>query len=141
MTSSSPASTRVHDTSRSPGLLRTALTLDAAITGANGAAYLVAAPVLHDLLGPPVGALRAVGAFLLVFAAVVWFVGSRSTISLRAAGVVVAVNLVWVIDSLAAAALGWGSPTTIGTVWIVLQAAVVSGLAALQWTGIRRARG
>ncbi len=141
MTTSSPAPTPVSDTPfHRAGLLRTALLLDAGVTGANGAAYLVAAPLLHDVLGLPVGALRAVGAFLLVFAAVVLLVGRRSPINVRAAGVVVALNLVWAVESIAVALLGWGSPTTIGAVWIVLQALVVGGFAALQWAGIRRGR-
>src|SRR5690625_1760606 len=44
--------------------LRFALTLDAVVTGANGAAYLVAAGALDDLLGVPTGLLRGIGAFL-----------------------------------------------------------------------------
>ena len=36
-------------------LLRLALRLDAVVTAANGAAYLLAAPLLYDLLGLPAG--------------------------------------------------------------------------------------
>jgi hypothetical protein len=36
------------------------------------------------------------------------------------------------------AVFGVGSPTTAGTVWILLQAAVVAGFAALQTVGLRR---
>ena len=50
-------------------LLRTALTLDAGVTAANGAAYLVLAGPLHDLLGLSEAVLRGAGAFLLVYAA------------------------------------------------------------------------
>jgi hypothetical protein len=122
---------------RSLGLLRPALQLDAVVTGLNGAAYLAAAPVLTDVLGLPAGPLRAVGAFLLAYAAAVWLVGTRPRIDPRAAGAVVAVNVVWALDSVAVAALGWGSPTVAGTVWILLQAGVVGGFAALQWQGLR----
>src|SRR5215213_6205251 len=48
--------------------LRTALTLDAGVTAANGAAYLALAGPLHDLLGLSEGLLRSAGAFLLVYA-------------------------------------------------------------------------
>ena len=127
-----------HDRLHSFGLLRLALKLDAVVTGANGAAYLAAAPLLQDVLGVPADALRGVGLFLLLFAAAVWLLSTRSTISKGVAGVVVAVNLLWAVGSVTVAVLGWGTPTAIGAVWIVLQAAVVGGFAALQWTGIRR---
>ncbi len=138
MTTSAAASTAAPATRlRSPGLLRQALRLDALVTGLNGAAYLAAAPFLDDLLGLPAGPLQAVGAFLLAYSGVVWAVGSRPRIDPRAAGAVVVVNLLWALDSVALAATGWGSPTTAGTVWIVLQAGVVGAFAALQWLGLR----
>lgn len=74
------------------------LKLDAAVTGANGAAYLVAA--------------------------------NRSATC--------SASVAWALVSLAAAIAGWGTPTTEGTVWIVLQALVVAGFAELQLTGLRR---
>ena len=42
------------------------------------------------------------------------------------------------VDRGLVAVMGWGTPTVIGHAWIVLQAAVVGGFAALQWTGSRR---
>ena len=54
--------------------LPTALRLDAVVTAANGAAYLLAAGPLADLLGLDATLLRVVGAGLLAFAAVVWLV-------------------------------------------------------------------
>ena len=135
-TAASPADTdpRLHPSA----LLRLALRADAAVTSANGAAYLLAAPLLHDLLGLPAGLLRGLGCFLLVFGAAVGFLATRSTISAGAAATVVAVNLLWAVDSVAAAVAGWGSPTPVGTAWVVLQAAVVSGFGGLQWVGVRR---
>ena len=41
-------------------------------------------------------------------------------------------NALWAIASLAFAIAAISSPTTVGTVWIVLQALVVGGFAALQ---------
>ncbi|HEU4657539.1 MAG TPA: hypothetical protein VFR97_08445 [Capillimicrobium sp.] len=112
--------------------IRTALRLDAVVTGANGVAYLVAAGALDGLLGMPASFLRAVGAFLVVFAAAVWTVSSRP----RPAGVgvlaVVVANVLWVVDSLALLAFDWLSPTTAGQVWVALQAVTVVGFAALQ---------
>ena len=63
--------------------LRTALKLDAVVTGANGAAYLVAAGPLEDLLGLSPALLRGIGAFLLLFSAAVWTVAARPQVSSR----------------------------------------------------------
>ena len=49
--------------------LPVALRLDAVVTAANGAAYLVAAGPLSELLGLSAPLLRVAGAVLLVFAA------------------------------------------------------------------------
>jgi hypothetical protein len=119
-------------------LLRPVLKLDAVVTGANGAAYLVAAGPLGELLGLSETLLRATGAFLLAFAAVVWITGSRREIPRAPVYAIVVANAVWAADSLVAAIAGWGDPTTAGTVWIVLQAIVVAAFAELQLTGLRR---
>jgi hypothetical protein len=118
-------------------LLRVALTLDAVVTGTNGAAYLLLAGPLGDLLGLEAGLLRGAGAVLLVFAAFVWAVSRRSSPARGAVLAVVVVNAVWALDSLvvAVAVAGWGTPSTAGTVWIVAQAVVVAAFAGLQLAG------
>ena len=115
-----------------------ALQLDAAVTGANGVAYLLGATLLDGVLGVEAPALRAAGAFLVVYAAVVAAVGVRRPVPRRAAMVVVAANVVWAVASLAAAATAAGTPTAAGSVWIVVQAAAVTGFAGLQWAALRR---
>ena len=112
--------------------LHTALKLDALVTGANGAAYLVAAGPLEDLLGLSPALLRGAGVFLLLFSAAVWMVASRPQVSAPAALVVIAVNVLWAADSIAFLASGLADPTTAGGVWIVMQALVVAGFAGLQ---------
>ncbi len=112
--------------------LRTALKLDASVTGANGAAYLVAAGPLEDLLGLSPALLRGIGAFLLLFSAVVWVIGSWPAVSSTAALAVIAVNVLWAADSIAFLLTGVSDPTAAGAVWIVMQALVVAGFAGLQ---------
>ena len=119
-----------------PSLLRLALRLDAVVTTANGAAYLLAAPLLDDLLGLPAGWLRGIGVFLLLFGVGVWTVAARP--APPAVGTVVAANALWAAGSVLVAAAGVGSPTAVGTVWIGLQAVVVAAFAALQVAGARR---
>jgi hypothetical protein len=121
-------------------LLRVALKLDAVVTGANGAAYLIAAGPLGDLLGLSPALLRGAGAFLLAFAAAVYITATRRSIPRPAVYAIVAANAVWAIDSVVAVIAGWGSPETAGSVWIVMQALVVAGFAALQLTGLQRSR-
>ena len=123
---------------RDRGLLRWALKLDVAVTGANGVAYLVAAGALDGVLGIPAWFLRAVGAFLLVFAAAVLLVATREQLSRPAVLAVIAANVLWAVDSVALVAAGTFDPTTAGVVWTLLQAAVVVLFAALQLLGRRR---
>lgn len=125
-------------TTRPRPLLRAALQLDAVVTGANGAAYVAAAGPLGDLLGLGETLLRAAGAFLLVYAALVWIVGSRRDIPRGPVYAIVVANAIWAVDSLVMAIAGWGGPTTVGTVWIVAQAIVVAAFAELQVAGLRQ---
>jgi hypothetical protein len=119
--------------------LRSALMLDVAVTLANAVAYLAAAGPLGDLLGLPPALLRGTGAFLLAFAGAVGVVATRPTIARGAVYAIVLANLGWVVASVAVAGAGWHSPTTAGTIWILLQAVVVAGFAALQSAALKKA--
>lgn len=121
-------------------LLRLALRLDAVVTGVNGLAYLALAGPLDDLLGLSAGPGRAIGAFLLVYAAAVWAVSMPARPHRHAVSAVVEANLLWTILSVATVALGWFSLTTVGGVWAVLQAIAVAGFAAVQYAALRRDR-
>ena len=112
--------------------MNVALKLDAIVTGANGAAYLAAAGVLDSALGVDAALLRALGSFLLVFAAAVWIVATRPAVPRAAVRAIVAANAAWALASLVVLVADSFSPTTVGSVWIALQAVVVAGFAALQ---------
>jgi hypothetical protein len=116
-----------------PSLLRDVMRLDAVVTGVNGVAYLALAGPLEELLGLSSPLLRGVGAFLVVFAAFVALAGTRAPL------VVIAGNIAWAAGSVVAAIAGWGTPETVGTVWIVLQAITVGAFAELGLMGLRRA--
>ena len=120
-------------------LLRFALKADAGITAANGLAYLAGFALLDGWLGVPAAFLAGIGAFLLVFAAFVGYVGTRVEISRVAAGGIVAANLVWAVDSVILLLVDGFTPTLGGQIVIAVQAAGVAGLAALQYAGLRRA--
>jgi len=121
--------------------LRSVLRLDGAVSGANGAAYLLAAGPLGDLLGLSPGLLRLLGGVLVAFAAAVWLASARPAIARGSVLAVVAVNALWAIASVVLAVAGVDSPTVAGTVWIVAQAIVVAAFAELQLTALRRYSG
>jgi hypothetical protein len=121
------------------GLLRFALTADAAVTGVNAVAYVAGAVVLDSVLGVPTGVLLATGAFLAVYAALVLRLATRATMPRGAVLAVIGGNAVWTAGSLLLLALDTFTPSAAGQVWIALQAVAVGGFAALQLQGLRRA--
>jgi predicted amidohydrolase len=96
--------------------------------------------VLPLLLGIPAEVLVPVGGFLVVYAASLWFLGTRARVSRPAVWVVVVGNLLWAGASVVAAAAGWWSPTATGIAVVLAQAAAVVVFAELQLTGLRRSR-
>ena len=123
---------------RGEGLVRLSLNLDAAVTGANGVAYLAAADALDGVLGVPAGFLRALGAFLVAFAALAAYTGTRERVSRSAVLGIVAVNVLWVIDSVTFAILDLHTPDTAGMIWTIVQALTVAQFAALQYYAVTR---
>ena len=106
------------------------LLLDAAMTGVNGLAYAVGGGWLADWFGAPEALVRSLGAFLLLVAAAVAVLATRTPIPRRGVGALAALNIVWVLASLDHALLG--GLTTLGVAWTVLQAVVVGVFAAGQ---------
>ena len=121
-------------------LLRRSLQLDAAASGGLGVLLAAGGAVLDGPLGIPATVLVPVGGFLVLYGAALWLLGMRPQLSRPTVKTVVAGNLVWVAASVVAAVAGWWSPTTLGTVLVVAQAAAVALFVELQVTGLRRAR-
>jgi hypothetical protein len=109
---------------------------DAAITGVNALAYLVAAGPLADLLGGEAGTYRGVGLFLAAYAVAVGLY-ARSSMPARVGWGVVVGNLVWVVASLEVALTGAFGLEPAGRWWVVAQAVVVADLALLQARALR----
>ncbi|MGW1814942.1 hypothetical protein ACWCQM_15470 [Streptomyces sp. NPDC002125] len=118
------------------GMLRRFLALDAVVTGVNGLAYVAASGPLGRLLGVDPTLLLWLGVFLLAYAADVGWLASRREPSGFLTRVVIDMNVVWVVASIAALAL-WLTPTTTGVVWGLMQAGTVGGFAALQFGALR----
>jgi hypothetical protein len=121
------------------GLLRLVLKLDAVASGALGALSLAAGPALDDLLGTPLALLVPVGAFLVVWAAALWSLASRSRISRTAMWAVIGLNLLYAVDAIMVAMIGWFALSALGIAFVLAQAAAVALFAAAQLYALRRA--
>lgn len=110
---------------------RTWLTADAVLTGLNGLAYLLVAGPLVELIGSEVSTFRIVGAFLLVFTALVALIARSNDPRGSATRMVVTANALWVLASLVVAGTGAPDLTTIGRVWAAAQGVVVGALTTL----------
>jgi hypothetical protein len=120
-------------------MLRRFLALDAAVTGANGLAYLAASGPLGRLLGVGSGLLLALGLLLTVYAAGVGRLASRRRPPVLPVRAVIEVNLAWAALSFVALAV-WLSPSTAGAVWVPVQALTVAGFALVQYAALRAVR-
>ena len=126
-------------TFRPSTFLRIALLGDAVASGATGLLMALGAGLLVGVLGLPESLLRWAGLILLPYAAVVAFFGTRERLSRGAVWTVIALNAVWVVDSIVLLLGGWVNPTGLGTAFVVFQAVVVAGFADAQYLGLRRA--
>ena len=80
------------------------------------------------------------GLALLPYAAFVAWIGARRGGAPRVAvRAVVAVNLLWALDSALLLAFGPVAPNGLGVAFVLAQALVVLGFAAMQWTALRGA--
>ncbi|MFE1952528.1 MULTISPECIES: hypothetical protein [Streptomyces] len=121
-----------------PQKIRPLLIADAAVTGANGLAYVAAATPLGDFLGLDPGLLLTLGAVLVVYALGVAALAARRRPPVAGTRAVVEINLAWTAASLVALAF-WLEPSTAGAVWVVAQALAVGTLAVLQHLALRAA--
>ena len=123
---------------RASSLLRRVLIVDALSSGAMGVAMFVLADVFASLLQLPVELIREAGIILLPFAAFVGFVASRPEPARIAVWIVIALNLMWVVDSIMLLFTGWVAPNGLGLAVVIAQAAAVLVLADLEYMGLRR---
>ncbi|RKH04077.1 hypothetical protein D7X74_35680 [Corallococcus sp. CA047B] len=122
----------------SGSLLRRALLLDAVASGAMGLLMAAAAAPLGPLLGLEPGLLRMAGLGLIPFALLLGYLASRDTLPAWPVWFVVAVNALWVVDSVLLMTHGPTTPTGLGMLFVAAQAAAVALFAALEYAGLRR---
>lgn len=123
---------------RASSLLRRVLIVDAVSSGAMGIAMIAFAELFADLLQLPVELVSEAGIILLPFAAFVGFVASRREPSRIAVWTIIALNAVWVVDSILLLFTGWVAPNAFGYAVVIAQAAVVLVLADFEYMGLKR---
>jgi hypothetical protein len=123
---------------RSVVFLRRVLYVDALSSAGMGLFLVLGAAMLEGILSLPGALLREAGIVLLPFAAFVGWIASRPAIPRVAVWVVIALNALWVIDSVVLLLTGWVTPNPLGYAFVLGQAAVVAVLAELEYFGLRR---
>ena len=119
--------------------LKRILMLDAASCLGMGALLAIGAATLSPLFGLDRALLFGAGAALLPIGLFILWIGVRRTLLPAAVYLIVAGNLLWVLESLLLVR-GAGAITSLGTAFVLVQAAAVAGLSALEWIGVRRVR-
>jgi len=116
--------------------LRRALLVDAAASGTMGLVMLLAASPLESLFGLPTSLLRPVGLFLIPFAAFLVWLAQRADSLRGLVRAVVVGNILWVLASVLLLVSGLVTPTAIGTLFVLAQAAAVVVFAALEYRAL-----
>ena len=119
--------------------LRLALRFDAVVTGAFGALLVVASPLLDGWLSVATPLLLVLGVVLVGYAMVLELVVARRP-TRALVWEVIALNTLWVVASVVAVLTDALTLTTLGTVFVLGQAAAVALIADLQFLALRRAR-
>jgi hypothetical protein len=119
-------------------LLSRALLADAIFSGISAAGLTLGAGLLAPLLNLPEALLRETGLFLIVYTALVGWLGTRSSVPKVLVMVVVAGNAAWTLASIALLFSGAVSPSLLGEIVVVAQATATGVFAELQYVGLRR---
>jgi hypothetical protein len=118
--------------------LRRALFADAIFSGISAVIMTLDAGALASLLNLPEALLRETGLFLIAYAALVGWLGSRPSVPKALVLVVVIGNAAWTLASIALLFSGAVSPNILGEIVVVAQAIATGVFAELQYVGLRK---
>lgn len=118
--------------------LRWALLADAIASGATGLLLLAGGNLLQPHLGLPPVLMEGAAIVMLAWALLVAVVATRERVRRPVVSGVIALNVVWAVDSVLLLFSGWVSPTMLGLAFVVVQAVAVAALAEAQYVGLRR---
>jgi hypothetical protein len=120
-----------------PTLIRRALLADALLSGAAGVVMIVGGAALAPLLNLPAELLIGAGVFFLPWTLALLWIARADTLSRAGAQAVIALNVAWVLASIAL--LFVLTPSPFGCAFVIAQAIAVGVLAELQYIGLKRA--
>jgi hypothetical protein len=118
--------------------LRRALLADAIFSGTSAVVLTLGAGALAQLLNLPDALLRETGLFLILYAALVGWLGTRQTLPKMWAAIVVAGNVAWTLASFALLFSSLVTPNLLGEIMVAAQAVATGVFAELQYMGLRR---
>jgi len=121
--------------------LRRAILADAIFSGVSAMLLTFGAGALAPWLNLPEALLRETGLFLIAYAALVVWLGTRQSMPKALVAIVIAGNAAWTLASIALLFSGAVTPNLLGEAFVAAQAIVVGALAELQYIGLRRSGG
>jgi hypothetical protein len=118
--------------------LRRAILADAIVSGAMALLLTFGAGALAPWLNLPEALLRETGLFLIAYAALVGWLGTRASMPKTLVVIVIAGNAAWTIASITLLFSGAVTPNLLGEAFVAIQAIAVGVFAELQYIGLRR---
>ena len=118
--------------------LRRAIQADAVFSGVSALLLTYAGGALAPWLNLPEALLRETGLFLVAYAALVGWLGTRQSMPKPLVVIVIAGNAAWTLASIALLFSGAVTPNLLGEAFVAIQAIAVGALAELQYIGLRR---
>jgi hypothetical protein len=119
-------------------LLRRAIQIDAVVSGAMALLLTFAATMLAPLLHLPEALLLESGLFLIAYAALVGWLGTRAAMPKLLVLVIIIGNALWTLGSISLLLSGTVAPNLLGQIFVAAQAIAVGVFAELQYIGLRR---
>ena len=121
--------------------LRRAILADAIFSGVSALLLTFGAGALAPLLNLPEALLYETGPFLIAYAALVGWLGTRQSMPKALVVMVIAGNAAWTLASIALLFSGAVTPNLLGEAFVAIQAIAVGALAELQYIGLRKSGG
>ena len=118
--------------------LRRAILADAIFSGASAVLLISGAGTLAPWLNLPEALLRETGLFLIAYAALVGWLGTRQSMPKPLMVIVISGNAAWTLASIALLFSGAVTPNLLGEAFVAIQAIAVGALAELQYIGLRK---
>src|ERR1700716_2658855 len=118
--------------------LRRAILADAIFSGVSAVLLTFGAGALAPWLNLPETLLRETGLFLIAYAVLVGWLGTRQSMPKALVMIVIAGNAAWTVASIALLFSDAVTPNLLGELFVAAQAIAVGAFAELQYISLRR---